>query len=117
MLAMSPTPPFARRSPRGVEPRELPASERDALLKKVSPVFDYDDRAIPNWLQNWEKVFQTVQGQVKAAKITKSRKLPAPLNSTALRKPSKPSPARSSRARNSFGCTSVSLTKALKKHL
>jgi len=53
-----------------VEPRDLPASERDALMKKVSPVFDYDDRAIPNWLQNWEKVFQTVQGQVKAAKIT-----------------------------------------------
>jgi cyclic-di-AMP phosphodiesterase PgpH len=51
-----------------VEPRDLPKSERDAMTRKVSPVFDYDDRAIPNWLQKWEKVFETLQAQTKLAK-------------------------------------------------
>lgn len=44
-----------------LEQKELTPDDRDRLIKKIPPVFDFDERAISNWIQAWEKTFQTLR--------------------------------------------------------
>jgi putative nucleotidyltransferase with HDIG domain len=44
-----------------IEPKEASPQEREALAKRVPPIFDYDDTVTDTWLQNWKKAFRTIR--------------------------------------------------------
>jgi len=44
-----------------IEPREASPQEREALAKRVPPIFDYDDKVTPTWISNWKNAFRIVR--------------------------------------------------------
>lgn len=46
-----------------IEPKEATPQEREALAKKVPPIFDYDDNVTPGWLSNWKTAFRTIRSE------------------------------------------------------
>jgi putative nucleotidyltransferase with HDIG domain len=44
-----------------IEPREASPQEREALAKKVPPIFDYDDKVTPTWINNWKNAFRVIR--------------------------------------------------------
>ncbi|MFM8269622.1 MAG: HD family phosphohydrolase [Pseudomonadota bacterium] len=44
-----------------IEPREASPQEREALAKKVPPIFDYDDKVTPTWVNNWKTAFRIIR--------------------------------------------------------
>lgn len=44
-----------------IEPREASTQEREALRKKVPPIFDYDDKVTPDWISAWKNAFRIIR--------------------------------------------------------
>jgi putative nucleotidyltransferase with HDIG domain len=46
-----------------IEPREATATEREALAKRVPPIFDYDDSVTQSWTNKWKASFKTIRAE------------------------------------------------------
>ncbi|NDC24796.1 MAG: HDIG domain-containing protein, partial [Proteobacteria bacterium] len=44
-----------------IEPKEASPQEKEALQKRVPPIFDYDDSLIKGWLDKWKQAFRTLR--------------------------------------------------------
>lgn len=55
-----------------VEPSELKKNRREELVRKIAPIFDYDDSAIESWLKKWQVAFKRIRqefyGKPKSSK-------------------------------------------------
>ena len=60
-----------------IEPREASPQEREALAKRVPPIFDYDDSITQNWITHWKTAFKTIRvefyrNEARSSKLTPS---------------------------------------------
>lgn len=46
-----------------IEPKEASPQEREALAKRVPPIFDYDDKVTPAWINNWKNAFRVIRAE------------------------------------------------------
>lgn len=60
-----------------IEPREATAQEREALAKRVPPIFDYDDTITPNWISNWKTAFRTIRAEFYRNELRGSKLTPS----------------------------------------
>lgn len=46
-----------------IEPSDMPRATRDEIVRKVAPVYDYDDTLFENWLRTWEAAFRKIRSE------------------------------------------------------
>ncbi len=46
---------------------------REELIRRIPPVFDYDDEVITLWLARWEKAFKTIREEFYSRKVPSER--------------------------------------------
>jgi len=44
-----------------VEPAELKRNRKEDLVRKVAPIFDYDDTALETWSKKWQQLFRRMR--------------------------------------------------------
>jgi len=49
-----------------VEPSELKKNRREELVRKIAPIFDYDDSALEVWLKKWQNAFKRIRQEFYA---------------------------------------------------
>lgn len=62
-----------------IEPREASPQEREALAKRVPPIFDYDDAVTSHWITQWKKAFKTLRTDYYKSDSKKTTPTPSEL--------------------------------------